>query len=848
MSDHNPGAVNAKSARKSEKYQASIVPGKMSVRYCFSPNPYKLHQIFKNGNTMADTIKRMIDKGQKALGQKEYEPAGAWFEKAVRQEESAHQAWFGLGEVALGIGQLDTAKDFLEHAVELQPEIPQYRQRLGELYGRIGLVEESVKLLREARRLAPGDVGILCSLSGAYVKAGNWRKAKDVLREVVKKPGFKPQAAHYCLLGMACQQLGELDAALANFKKATVMAPRYPDAWLSLGHLYLHRSLLNEAERCLSRLFDLAPQHATTLNLAGDITFARGNFREAANFFRAAQNKAADSAMLQAKLGLALVQCGDALEAIDAMERAHQMGVNEDWILEHLGLMFTTKGQLDIARENLEMAVERQPDNLAAWNTLLVVYSKQGESDKAWQAAQTILAKEPNYVNALINLGSWYSDQARSEEALALLKRVLEIDPQRALAYNNSLWMLVHSSESNAAEVLKVARDFDRNICQKLYRPDDFKDRTRDEQRRLRIGWISSDIRKHAVGSFVISFLPLLDHQQLEIFIYYNFKSADSLTEAAKASADQWREVSILGDEALADLIRADEIDILIDLNGNTENHRLIALARKPAPIQVTWLGFPGTTGMSVMDYIIIPPDPLLEKGDWCSETPWPLPDCYGVRTLLPDTPILPGLPSERLQRPFTFGCLNNFRKVSQEVIRLWSRILGRVPESHLTLVAKGGKKDSLIRYVEGQFERHGVAPERLKILDYVPQTEYFNSYNEVDLGLDPFPFNGGTTGYDSIWMGVPFITWPGDMLVSRMGKAILDNVGLSELVARDADEYVELAVQLAQDPERLKTLRAGLREKMQASPLMDAPRMARNLEHAFREMWRRWCARKAED
>lgn len=245
---------------------------------------------------------------------------------------------------------------------------------------------------------------------------------------------------------------------------------------------------------------------------------------------------------------------------------------------------------------------------------------------------------------------------------------------------------------------------------------------------------------------------------------------------------------------------------------------------------------------MSAMDYIIVPPDPVLEAGAWCTETPWPLRDCYGVRTGIPDAPVQPGLPCERLEKPFTFACLNNFRKVSQGAIALWSRILQRVPESRLILVARGGRDSTLIRYIQEQFGRHGVAPERLDIRGVTPQREYFDTYNEVDLCLDPFPFNGGTTGYDSLWMGVPFITWPGEMLVARMGKAILDNVDLSELVVDSVGAYEDLAVALAQDLTRLKEMRWQLRERIQASPLMDAPRLARGLEAAFRGMWLRWC------
>lgn len=792
---------------------------------------------------MSEKTKKTVGRAQKALARRDYELAGTLFEEVVTLSPDAHEGWFGLGEVALAIGQLDTAVQFLQQALVLAPDNLRYQVQLGELYTRIGLTGEGVQVLLHARKKAPRDLGVLCSLSGAYVRAGDWHRAKEVLLEVVAHREAK--APHYCLLGLASQEQGELDEAMVAFRKAVSLDPRYPDAWLSLGHLYLQKNVLPELETCLGKLLSLVPQLPTTLNLAGELALRRGNFREAANFFRAGLEKAADSAELQAKLGLALVQSGDALEAVEAMEKAHSMGVAESWILEHLGLMFTTKGQLEVARENLEMAVERQPDNLNALNTLSVVYTKMGETGKARETLDRILTACPDHINAQLNLGSWFSDQSRTEEALARFRRVMELDPKRMIAYTNSLWAMVHSTEITSQDVLQVAKAFDRNLCQGLRREDDFADRDLDRSRRLRIGWLTSDMRVHPVAAFVVPFLEFLDRSQVETIIYYNSMSSDSITERARGLADKWREVIALGDDALADLIRADEVDILVDLNGNTEGARLLAVARKPAPIQVTWLGFPGTSGMSVMDYIFIPPDPLLEKGEWCSETPWPLPDCYGVRTGIPNVAVQPGLPCERMQRPFTFACLNNFRKASQGAIRLWADIMHQVPDSRLILVARGGRDGTLRLYIEEQFAKHGIAPERLDIRGLVPQGEYFDSYNEVDLCLDPFPFNGGTTGYDSIWMGVPFVTLPGDMLVSRMGKAILENVGLSELVAQNEDEYVKLAVTLAGDRERLKRLKFELRERMQRSPLMDAPKMARALEEAFRAMWGRWCATK---
>ncbi|MDR1227999.1 MAG: tetratricopeptide repeat protein [Azoarcus sp.] len=785
-------------------------------------------------------LKQLLAKAGKALDKMNYADAGALFEKAVTLSPQAHRGWYGLGEVALGIGQTDTAATFFGHAVQLQTENARYHQRLGETLGRLGQVKDGLAHLLTARRLAPRDTGVLCSLSGGYVKTGNWHKAKSILQGVVRQP--RPQSAHYCLLGLACQQLGELDEALAAFKKATALAPHYPDAWLSLCHLYKQKNMLDEASDSLRTLFILAPTAASTHELAGDLAWMRGDTQEAAKFFGQAADSAPEQLDIQAKLATALVASGDALAAIDAMARLHALGAAEDWILEKLGVMFTLKYWTPMARENLEMAVERNPGNIDAWNVLLAVYTRSGESEKVRKAADTVLEKDPDNINALLHLATWYNDQGRHDEALTLFERARKRLPQTQAVYSKTLWTQLSASSASAADILSVARAMDEQAFRSQLRANDFTARNRDSGRRLRIGWLSSDMRRHPVSAFVLPFLPHFDHEALEIFVYYNFSEEDEITRKIKSYADHWRTVAGIGDDTLADLIEGDEIDVLIDLNGFTDGGRSSMVARKPAPIQVSWLGFPGTSGMTAIDYILTPPDPVLEKGGWCSETPWPLPDCYGVRTDISDAAIEPGLPCERLQTPFTFACLNHFRKASEKTIELWSRILIQLPEARLLLVAIGGKDDDTIRYFTGKFERHGVDPRQLAFRGYVPRLQYYESYNEIDLGLDPFPYNGGTTSYDSIWMGVPFVTWPGEHLCARMGRAVLENVGLHELVADSADAYVDIAVRLAHDRERLKTLRTGLRERMLASPLLDAPRMARSLETAFQGMWRRWC------
>jgi predicted O-linked N-acetylglucosamine transferase (SPINDLY family) len=791
--------------------------------------------------SMSEQLKRLLRQADKALAKQDYQNAGGLYQQVAERFPASAAAWFGLGEVSLGIGMADTAADFFGQAASLRPENARYHQRLGEALSKLGEAAKAVAALREAGRLAPQDLNIRCALAGIQARAGQWRDAKETLATVVKNP--KAVAVHYNLFGLACEQLGQLDEAASAFANATRLEPRYADAWLSLGLLHLQCGRTAEAESCLQKLDRLAPAAASTAHFAGDLAMRKGDVRDAASRYRAGLAAAPDDHGLQGRLAMALAESGDMLAALNAMESLAAQGMPVDWILEQLGRMMVRQKEWLMAKESLELAVQRDPDNFVAWNILVAAYAKLGEADKAQMAAETVFAKQPDNTQVMSNLASLYAMQARNEEAIALLHRAQAIAPKSLNLYVNLLWNMVHSSEVTATEVLQMARAFDHNICQPLFRPDDFADRNRDPDRRLRVAWLSSDMNKHAVALFTLPFLHLLDRSKVESIVYNNSMKTDNTANVAKSITDGWRDVFDIGDEALAKLIRADEIDILVDLNGNTEGNRLLVVARKPAPIQVTWLGFPGTSGMMAMDYIFIPPDPVLEKGDWCSETPWPLPDCYGVRAdITTGIPVPPGLPCELLGKPFTFACLNNFRKVSNKAVELWSRILLRAPETRLMLVARGGQEENLRRHIEDRFAAHGVGPERLEILGHMSLEEYIRRYNLVDLCLDPFPFNGGTTGYDTIWMGVPFITWPGDSLVSRMGRAILKNVGLDELIADNADAYIELAVALSHDYPRLTGLRQGLREKMQASPLMDGTKMARGLEEAFRGMWHKWC------
>jgi predicted O-linked N-acetylglucosamine transferase (SPINDLY family) len=337
--------------------------------------------------------------------------------------------------------------------------------------------------------------------------------------------------------------------------------------------------------------------------------------------------------------------------------------------------------------------------------------------------------------------------------------------------------------------------------------------------------------------------LPLLQHHdssQFEVFAYADVPAPDSVSAQVEAHVRVWRNIAGMEDSELADLVRSDQIDILVDLAAHTAGGRLLAFARKPAPVQVNYLAYCSTTGLDAIDYRLTDPflDPEgVELSDYCEKSIY-LPKtywCYSVPGV--SLPVRPR-PAEQAGT-VTFGCLNNFCKVTNDTLRVWGRLLALVPNSRLLIYARMSSQRRRVEDVMGAF---GVDGSRIKSIDYQSFENYLATYHQIDIGLDPIPFTGGSTTCDALWMGVPVVSLAGRTAVSRGGLSLLSNVGLPELVAGSEDDYVRIAAELAEDWPRLALMRQALRARLKASPIMDPTRFARDIETAFREMWRIWC------
>jgi predicted O-linked N-acetylglucosamine transferase (SPINDLY family) len=403
------------------------------------------------------------------------------------------------------------------------------------------------------------------------------------------------------------------------------------------------------------------------------------------------------------------------------------------------------------------------------------------------------------------------------------------------------VYSLLYHPDHDDEAVFQEARRWHERHAEPLARSHKPHENDPDPDRRLRVGYVSADFRDHPAAFIVTPLLSNHDRGRFEVYCYAGVTRPDRFTDRFRARADVWRSTVGLTDDRLAELIRGDRVDVLVDLTLHMAGSRLLTFARRPAPVQVTWFGYPGTTGLSAIDYRLTDPhlDPPGHSDAFYAERSVRLPDtfwCYDPRTADgPEVNTLPALAGA----PFTFGCLNNFCKVNAGALALWAAVLRAVPDARLLLLAPTGGARARVR---AHLEREGISGERVAFFDRQPRAEYLRAYHQIDLGLDPLPYNGHTTSLDAAWMGVPTVTLVGRTVVGRAGLSLLNNLALPELAARSPDEYVAVAAGLAGALPQLASLRASLRDRMAASPLMDGPRFARGVEEAYRRMWSDWC------
>jgi predicted O-linked N-acetylglucosamine transferase (SPINDLY family) len=720
---------------------------------------------------------------------------------------------------------------------------PHIAQAFAEAVGhhRAGRVAQAEPIYRQILAQDPEHSHALHLLGVACYQTGRTSEALSHLQHAIRIDGSC--APFHESLGNACLACGQLDAAAASFRRALELAPQSAGALNGLGVALKTQGQLDEAIDVYRRALGLFPGFAEVHNNLANALAQAGRADEAVECYRQALRAKPDYADAHANLGNALRELARLDEAVAAYARAIELVPAHAQALNNLGVVYKTQGQNDKAVDCYQRAIRAQPGFAHAHTNLGNALQELGRLDEAIECYRTSLQLAPTDAETHNSLGVALQLRGQLAESIAEHRRAVELDPGNAARHSSLIYTLNRDPAMTPEALFAEHRAWAERHAEPLTRTAAPHANDRSPGRRLRIGYVSDHFRKHAVNYFVEPILAAHDHTQFEIYGYATSFLADDVTRRLQAHADTWRDVAGWSDERLAKLVRDDRIDILVDLAGHIGGNRLLMFARKPAPVQVTYLGYQNTTGMSAMDYRLTDAhaDPPGTTEQWHTEELVRLPRTFFVYQPSPTAPPVSPLPAAA-NKFVTFGSFNNFSKVTPEVLAAWAEILRRVPDARLLVLAH--VTPGLERYVRDAFERERIAGERIALARCCPHDAYLKLIAGVDIALDPFPFNGHTTTCDCLWQGVPVVSWAGTTYVSRFGSSALMNLGLEELVSGSRDAYVEIAAALAEDRSQLVHLRKELRGRMLRSPILDAQAFTRELEAAYRETWTRWCAK----
>lgn len=569
----------------------------------------------------------------------------------------------------------------------------------------------------------------------------------------------------------------------------------------------------------------------------------QARFEESAELCRRALERAPGRADLLNNLGVALAGLGRWREAAAAFEQALAAKGDFGPALNNLAAVLIKLGEPERAAGMLAKTLGGRPAQAEPHTNLATLLRRAGHWSEARRHLEAALRADPRCAEAWEGMAVLLRDAGDAEGAVACFRRALELKPNSVRAASGLLLTLNYLADADPLEVYAEHRAWARRFADPLAPRAPRYPNERSRDRPLHIGYLSPDFRRHPVMSFLEPVLEAHDRDRFRITCYASVLHPDDVTARLKALGHGWRDIAGFTDEEAAGLIRSDQVDILVDLSGHTQDHRLLVMARRPAPVQVTWLGYPNTTGLKTIDYRFTDElaDPTAATDPLHSERLWRLPggfSCWRPPRAAPKPGPLPALERGWV----TFGSFNYAAKMTLRVVETWAEILRRVPGSRLVLKYTGLDDPGVREQMRARFARWGVAEDRVEMLGLaLGGAEHYRNYQRLDIALDPFPYNGTTTTCDALWMGVPVVTLAGRTHAARVGVTLLAQVGLEELVAADVQEYVRIAVALAGDLERLGRLRSELRGRVARSPLTDGAGFARRLEQAYCEMWRRW-------
>jgi len=814
------------------------------------------------------------------------------FKVALETISNVAQYWLSYIDALIQAGQTEAARQALNHARQVGFNCERFEalalklEELTESKPSPQEIETLISLFNQKRYLETEGLahklierfplhGFTWKVLGATLQA----QKKDALPSMQMATKLLPYDAEaHNNLGVALNDIGRLEDAVTSYLKALEIRPDFADVYSNLGNTFNSLLKHNKAEACHLQALEISPNYADPHNNLGNTLRDLGRLDDAVASYRRALEIRPDFADSHNNLGSSLKDLGHLEDAVASYRRAleirpdfaeafnnlgialRDLGLLKEAVASYrsalkispgfaethnnLGNCLRELGQLDDAVASYRSAMNIKPDFIEVYNNMGISLRELGQLNESVTNYRRALEIKSDFAEVHNNLGITLRDLGQLDDAEVCYRKALQIKSDYAVARSNLLFTQNYQSDHSEALLIEEARHFGKMVARQAHPYLDWRN-VPDSGRCLRVGLVSGDLRIHPVGYFVEGVLAALASKAtgtLEFFGYPTHSCTDELTERIKVCCRVWHSALALSDENFARQIRDDGIDILVDLSGHTAHNRLSMFAWKPAPVQLSWLGYFATTGVAAIDYLIADHWTLPKSEEvYFTEKIWRLPEtrlCFTPPDVDLEVSTLPALSNGYV----TFACFNNLSKMNDDVVALWAKILVSVPNSRLFLKSKQLKDAAVRQSTIERFANHKICADRLILESFESRERYLSAYQQVDIALDPFPFPGGTTSIEGLWMGVPVMTLAGERFLSRQGVGILTNAGLPGWIAADTDDYVNRVVIYATNLQSLSELRSRLRQQVLTSPVFDAPRFATHFETALRSMWKKWC------
>ena len=800
------------------------------------------------------------------------EDAKRLYRQVLSLDPRSDAACGNLAIIAAQQGDLAGAERLFRQALDLRPDDPQGFNNLGSVLQQQGRPAEAVAAHRRAISLKPDYAEAHLALGNALMQQGAPEAALAALRDAIRlKPAYAEASNN---LGIVLQRLGRRDEALAAYRDAVAWQPGHPAAQFNVGVLLHERREFDAAAAAYRQVIALRPEIPDAYNNLGTVLLDQGRHDEALAAFDQAIRRRGDYAEAHFNRGIALRQQGMLEPALDAFRLAIAQRADYVEAINNAGIVLQELGRQDDALAAYRRILELRPSDAEAHNNYGAALLAQGRPDAALGALQRALTLQPDYPEAFYNLGNAWRELGKIEGALAAYQSALRLRSDFADAFSQLLYhrwracdwtdygkdqetlldmvrrgtarvppFYLLATPASAADQLACARRW----IEPLVPPpqDVFRHRAApNREGRIRLGYLSADFHQHATADLAAELFDRHDRERFEVVAYsYGPDDNSPIRARLERTFDRFIDIRAMSHRAAAERIRADAIDILVDLKGYTQHARPQIAAYRPAPIQVSYLGYPATMGEELIDYIVVDSFvvPMSEQ-PFFAEKLVHLPGCYQVNgrhrdvaAVVPSRPEC-GLPREGL----VFCSFNSSYKITPDFFAVWMRLLAAVPGSVLWLL---DANELVARNLRREADRRGIEPDRLVFAPRLPVAKHLARHRNADLFLDTLPCNAHTTASDALWSGLPVLTCVGSTFAGRVAGSLLDAIGLPELITRSLADYERTALALARDPPRLSALRDKLMRCRETSPVFDLPRFTAGLEAAYARMWQAWCA-----